>query len=183
MAVPKWDDSYAIGLPSFDSDHKLITGKVETIAKACESGEDGAVVVGLLDDLLDFFLRHIAWEERWMDRLSTPAGHDHKHRHKSGHRELAARAMLLREKISIGGDVRAALEDLGFFLTLFELIEFDFELVGLLRREGILSAQNPELLEKGLPDPGQVAAAMGPAHSPILLPEPAEEPGQSSEIA
>ena len=183
MAVPKWDDSYCIGLPTFDSEHRLLLGRVEAVCKACESGRSSEDVVLLLDEMLDLFLRHIAWEERWMECLTTPAGIEHRNRHKSGHRELAARAMLLRERLFIGGDCRAALEDLGFFLTLFELIEFDFELVGLLRREGLLNGANHELLEGMLPDPKLVSASMGLPHSPILLPEPEELAGPMPESA
>jgi hemerythrin-like metal-binding protein len=172
MTVPEWDDSYSIGLPTFDSEHKLLMGRVEAICRACEAGGASDDVVALLDDLLNLFLRHIAWEERWMERLTTPAGIEHRNRHKAGHRELAARAMLLRERLAIGGDCRSALDDLGFFLTLFELIEFDFEMVGLLRREGVLTGANTDLFEDMLPDPLQIYSPMGLLHSPTSPPEP-----------
>ncbi|MDK9720242.1 MAG: hemerythrin domain-containing protein [Rhodospirillales bacterium] len=175
MIVPKWDDSYCIGLPVFDSEHKSILGMMEHICLACEQDADRQGVVAQLDDLLDLFLRHIAWEERWMGKLTTPAGVDHRNRHKSGHHELAARAMLMRERLSIGGDCRAAFEDFCFFVTLFELIQFDFELVGLLRREGILTGANHELLGGVLPDPLRIGAGtLIPPHSPTR-PEPSAE--------
>lgn len=173
MTVPKWDDSYQIGLPVFDTEHQLLLGKVDGIFRACEAGERVDAVLVLIDELLDLFLRHIAWEERWMERLTTPAGVEHRNRHKSGHREVAAMAMLMCERLAQGGDCRGALEDLGFFLTLFELIEFDFELVGLLRKEGFLTGANPEMLGEGLPDPARLGDSMDWPYSPNMPTRPA----------
>lgn len=173
MAFPRWDDSYSIGLPTFDSEHRLLLGKVEAIGRALQDGVDQAAVVGEINDLLDLYLRHIAWEERWLDRLQTPAGHEHRNRHLAGHRELAARAELLRENLLADGNCHQALEDLGFFFTLFELIQYDFEMVGLLRKEGLLTAANAVLLADMLPDPLQVgASARGGGYSPKMPKEP-----------
>lgn len=174
MIVPKWDDSYCIGLPAFDSEHKRLLSTIENVCLDCDRNADRDSILAQLDDLLDLFLRHIAWEERWMDRLTTPAGVDHRNRHKSGHHELAARIMLLRERMALGGDCRVAFEDFCFFMTLFELIQFDFEMVGLLRREGFLTGANHELLGGMLPDPLQVTAALSSPHAP-RTPSPPEE--------
>ncbi len=167
MSVPEWDDSYRIGLPVFDNEHKELMGRIGSVFRAVEAGEATDEVVMLIDDLLDRFVRHIAWEERWMERLTTPAGVEHRNLHKSGHRELISRTALLRERYAQGGDGRAGLEDLAFLLTLSELIQLDYEMVGLLRREGYLSGE-----DAGIVLPPEQHRSREPAFDSRSRPEP-----------
>ncbi|TAN59351.1 MAG: hypothetical protein EPN26_00075 [Rhodospirillales bacterium] len=167
MSVPEWDDSYRIGLPVFDNEHKELMSRIGSVFRAVEAGEATSEVVSLIDDLLERFFRHIAWEEKWMECLITPAGVEHRNLHKSGHRELISRTALLRERFAQGGDGRAGLEDLAFLLTLSELIQLDYEMVGLLRREGYLSGEDAGVVLP--PEPSQPSAGSFNTKSPECL--------------
>lgn len=132
-----WSDSLRVGHSPIDDIHQSLVQRLTTLHKAVQAQATTAEVLGLFDDWLDEFARHARLEEQLMERLALPAGITHRHEHIAEHADFLHQAMDARALLVHGGDGAAAMDTLTIHLVSFDLIRRDFELVGLLLREGI----------------------------------------------
>ena len=140
MPVVEWSDIYLVGLPDLDEDHKRFVAAIAEICAAAESDppEDAAGLLKRLDTLIEAFARHGVKEERMLSLLRSPAGMEHRRQHVAGHSRFREEVGKVRSHIADGGPAPGAVGELGVFLMLFELIRSDYDMVGLLRQEGLL---------------------------------------------
>ncbi|MGE5504857.1 MAG: bacteriohemerythrin [Actinomycetota bacterium] len=134
----QWSDMYLIGLTDLDDDHRRIVALVADLHAAAVTGAGAAELSAMLDNLMECFHDHVSVEEGYLARLTDPAGRKHSVRHVAEHAAFFDRLAALRGRLANGEDVAVEVDSLGVFLTLTELIRSDFEMVGHLRREGLM---------------------------------------------
>lgn len=137
MPPALWSESYRVGHDGLDDLHRLLVNQLEDIQDAARRQAARPHVLGLLDKWLDLFAAHAHLEERLMAGLRLPAGVAHRERHMAEHVEFLHVAMRVRGRYAQGGDAAEALDELGARLVASELIRRDFEMIGLLLREGV----------------------------------------------
>lgn len=135
----EWSETFLIGMPDLDNDHRELIKMVGHIGRLAESGTPVEALAGTMDRLLERFHDHIAIEERYLAVLSSPAGRDHRGHHLAEHSKFLDRIAAMRGQLAHGQEVGDAVEGFGALFTLSELIRTDYEMVGLLRREGRLT--------------------------------------------
>lgn len=138
MHTIKWSDTYLIGLPELDEEHRLMVAMINEVITVAGAGDPAQTVLGLIDDFMALMLPHMKTEQELMEPLAMPQGIAHRRKHLAGHAEFVRRINALRADIADGRDCKPDLGDLGVFLTVLELINSDYEMVGELRREGLL---------------------------------------------
>lgn len=132
-----WSDSYRTGHDGLDEHHCELLSHLAEIRAAVDFGRTTSHVLGMLDDWLDLFARHARIEEQLMERLRLPGGIAHREVHMAEHAEFLHQAMAVRNLYARQGDGDQALETLAANLVSFDMIRRDFEMIGLLLREGI----------------------------------------------
>ncbi len=138
MPAIDWTDTYLIGVPDLDADHRRLIALVNALFAVADAGATAAAVLERVDDLMAMMSPHMEREALMMAPLSGPGGIAHREKHLAGHREFTQRVEALRARLAEGGDCTTEVESLGVFLTLLELINVDYDMVGELRREGLL---------------------------------------------
>jgi hemerythrin len=135
-----WSDTYRIGHASIDQHHQQLVQDLDRLQTAiANAGADERTrILGLFDEWLDQFARHAQTEESLMDHLRQPAGIAHRQVHSAEHADFLHQAMDLRNDIARGRDQIRAMESLSLQLIAFDLIRRDFEMIGLLLREGVI---------------------------------------------
>ena len=136
-AIIEWSDDFNIGLPRLDADHLGLVRRINDLQRAVGGGQPPARLLGKADALVARFRRHVAAEERYLVRLNSPAGRDHRDSHRAAHALVLRRLQALRDRLEQGGDAGPELDAVALDLTVTELIRTDFDLVGLLHREGL----------------------------------------------
>lgn len=137
-AMVAWDDSYLIGIDDLDAEHRQFVAMLDDIFRRASSGAPMTALAEPLADFIHLFSRHAAKEAALLRRLGEPAGVTHRGDHIAGHARFLDAAHALREHCAAGTATPAEIDRLGVLLTLFELIEADYEMVGHLKREGLL---------------------------------------------
>lgn len=140
MRPVEWNESFLIGLPELDEDHRTLVRMVGDIAVLASSSCSPKDVSSAVDRLLERFHEHIIVEEAYLDMLTSPAGRDHRRKHLHEHTQFLNRVAAVQGRLANGEPVENDVDGLGVVLTLVELIRTDFEMVGMLRREGLLTA-------------------------------------------
>ncbi|MBR9970226.1 bacteriohemerythrin [Magnetospirillum sulfuroxidans] len=133
-----WSDTYRIGHASIDQHHQELVQDLELLQAAIATADNRTQILGLFDEWLDQFARHAQAEESLMAHLRQPAGIAHRHAHCAEHADFLHQAMDLRNDIARGRDQIRAMETLSMQLIAFDLIRRDFEMIGLLLREGLV---------------------------------------------
>lgn len=134
--IVEWNDDILIGLPELDDDHKGLIAGINEVGAALIAGR--AEAMKLMDFWLALFRRHTLKEEDLLARLTLPASHAHLLEHAAGHLRFLARAENFRDRMRAGGACCSDIGRLGDHLMVTEMIRADFEMVGHLRREGLL---------------------------------------------
>jgi hemerythrin len=138
MHTIQWSDTYLIGLPDLDAEHRRMVAMINAVIAAAADGNPPKTVLGLIDDFMALMLPHMKTEQEMMEPLAMPQGIAHRRRHLAGHAEFIRRINALRADIADGRECNSDLDGLGVFLTVPELINSDYEMVGELRRERLL---------------------------------------------
>lgn len=149
MPALQWSNSYSVGLAELDEDHKQIVDMIAELSGLAEAGPAGcpeSLFLTRFDCLIASFAAHTAREERYLGRLRSPAGIAHCAEHRASHDRFREEAEKVRDQIANGTLAPESVGELGVFLMLFELIRIDYDLVGLLRREGLLIGEG-EIVE------------------------------------
>lgn len=142
--IIEWTDDILIGLPDLDDDHRRLVAGINEIDDALLAGRAAAA---LMQEWVDLFRRHAGKEEELLSRLHLPAGVAHLAEHAAGHRDFLGRADAFARRLradAFAGRLRAGrpcgdeITRLGDHLMVTEMIRADFDMVGHLRREGLL---------------------------------------------
>lgn len=134
--VIEWSDDFLIGLDELDNDHRKLIGGINRIAELMET-QPGAALI-LLEGWLATFTCHALKEEALLDLLRQPGGRQHRDEHNAGHRQFLAQAREFRRQAAIGNAPTETIARLGLLLAVSDLIRADYEMIGHLRREGLL---------------------------------------------
>lgn len=134
--IIEWCDDFLIGLEDLDNDHRELIGGINEIAEVMAAGHSDALA--LLETWLDTFMRHAVKEELLLDKLRQPGGQQHRDEHIAGHRQFSDRARDFAAEVARGAATAESIARLGLFLAVSELIRADYEMIGHLRREGVL---------------------------------------------
>lgn len=134
--IIEWTDDILIGLPDLDDDHRGLVAGLNTIGAALADGR--ADVAALMRTWLNLFHRHARKEEDLLARLRLPGGVAHLAEHAAGHLDFLARTERFLDGLSSGKTNGRDMARLGDHLMITEMIRADFDMVGHLRREGLL---------------------------------------------
>ncbi|MDR1899118.1 MAG: bacteriohemerythrin [Treponema sp.] len=78
-----WQDSYSVGVPLVDSQHKELINLTNKLHSACRKGQDFSKTVFLqtIRGAVDYVGYHFSTEEKMMTRVNYPGYPDHKKQH------------------------------------------------------------------------------------------------------
>jgi hemerythrin len=76
-----WKDSFAIGIPQIDKQHKELCDQIDKLFDACSKGKGADEVLKVLNFLADYTVRHFADEEAFQLKLKYPNYQQHKAKH------------------------------------------------------------------------------------------------------
>jgi len=76
-----WDDSYSVGIDTFDREHKQLVKILNELHSAMQSGQSQTVLRKVLDELLRYTATHFAHEERVMEACKYSKLDLHKRQH------------------------------------------------------------------------------------------------------
>ncbi len=99
MALMQWQDSYSVGEPSLDADHKRLIAIINRIDAA---ERDGAPVDWVLDELADYVRYHFAREESALERSGYPDLVEHR----AGHARFVEWLKTLQRTYQLAPDAR-----------------------------------------------------------------------------
>jgi len=113
MTLMQWQDSYSVGVPLIDSDHKILVDLINQLFDAKETGQASDVVGSVLNVLLEYTETHFTREERLMARGGYPDLDAHIVEHKALRDKVRAiRTRFLQgERSVVGDDVLEFLKD------------------------------------------------------------------------
>lgn len=76
-----WDDTYKLGIPAIDADHKLLVELLNRFLAASVKGVEPDGLAAILNDLIEQTRAHFAREELMLDRNDYPDLALHKAEH------------------------------------------------------------------------------------------------------
>lgn len=83
MTLVVWTQSLSFGLPSIDQQHQKLVGLVNALHDAMAARHGQQVLGKILDDLVDYTIKHFAYEEALLAKHGFPeavahaASHEH----------------------------------------------------------------------------------------------------------
>ncbi len=142
MTTIRWSDDFLVGMSDLDQDHRELVERITLVRNAVEDKAAPHRLLAMVDALLELIIRHMAREDAHLRRLSEPGGVEHRRRHMVEHARLISRVNSARELVAAGYAETDEWDDIAVLLTVTELIRTDFEMIGHLRREGLLHADS-----------------------------------------
>jgi hemerythrin len=94
-----WRDSFAIGVPAIDRQHKELCDHVDKLQEACTQGKGAEEVKKMLDFLAEYTVKHFAEEEAFQQKIKYPKYVQHK----AMHDEFLAQVTKLKKEATAGG--------------------------------------------------------------------------------
>ena len=76
-----WKDSYAIGIPEIDKQHRELCDQADKLFEACARGTAIGEVLSILNFLEDYAVRHFHDEEAFQLKINYPKYEEHKAKH------------------------------------------------------------------------------------------------------
>lgn len=70
MSFFKWNERYAFGFESIDSDHKVLVSLIDDLYSALSKGEGKNVIQGIVAKLVDYTKVHFKREEFYMQSIN-----------------------------------------------------------------------------------------------------------------
>lgn len=137
MSIIEWHEGFAVGIADLDDDHRLIFKHIQRVHDALTEGTPPSTVRQVSAGLIEGVAKHFAAEEALMARLRDPASRIHCADHLARHADFLALARDVARKAEDRRSALRAVERLALSLTEYELVRYDFELVGCLLREGV----------------------------------------------
>jgi len=94
-----WRDSFKIGVPTIDRQHKELCDHVDKLQEACSQGKGTEEVRTMLNFLADYTVKHFAEEEAFQQKIKYPKFAQHK----ALHDEFLAQVTKLKKEATDGG--------------------------------------------------------------------------------
>jgi hemerythrin-like metal-binding protein len=111
MAIT-WNKQLELGIASIDTEHQQLLALMDQIVVMVDRGNvQEAALVKIMDELLNFTIRHFAHEER--EFLKT--GYSDRRNHEKLHRELMAQVSAFKLRLATGQAI--IYKDLAVFLN------------------------------------------------------------------
>jgi hemerythrin-like metal-binding protein len=98
-AIVRWEDSYSIGLPEIDDQHRVLFDIMNRLWSATIHQAGQAELLGIVDQLEKYTRNHFAGEEAFMRALGYPRLEEHRKAHQS----FIDRIMAERQSAVSGG--------------------------------------------------------------------------------
>lgn len=98
MAFIEWHQSYSVGVPMFDAQHKRLFSLLNELNEAMSQGKGNAAMGKVLNDLVNYTKSHFSAEEAAM-REKKYAGLAS---HKAEHERLAQKVLKFQQEFSQG---------------------------------------------------------------------------------
>lgn len=76
-----WKDSFAIGIPAIDKQHRELCDQVDSLFDACSHGKGAEEVKKILDFLAAYAVQHFKDEEAFQQKINYPKFQQHKAKH------------------------------------------------------------------------------------------------------
>lgn len=81
MSLINWNDSYCLGVPEIDTQHRKLIDLANRTHEAMKSGAIHGELKQVLSELISYTIDHFAAEEAMMRRTFYPHATEHKRRH------------------------------------------------------------------------------------------------------
>ncbi len=94
----EWDDSFATGVETFDSEHRTLFRMVNDLHDAMQQKRSKEAIGEILDGLADYTVNHFAGEERAFSRTAYPD----EAQHRELHRKLVEQVVALQGRFREG---------------------------------------------------------------------------------
>ena len=143
MSIIEWHEGFAVGIADLDDDHRLIFKHIQRVHDVLTGQSRPSTVRLASAELIENVAKHFAAEEALMARLHDKASKAHCADHLARHADFLALARDVARKAEDRRSALRALERLALSLTEYELVRYDFELVGCLLREGVNILDTP----------------------------------------
>ena len=144
MSFIEWKESYSIGIPEADEDHRYLVGLINELHETVEQYSRGGTVdaaireleamTSVIDEMLDYASRHFLKEETYMEKSAYPECDEHK----QAHRELADKVQTWRREFDEGKAI-FSMEIVQFLKDWLDhhILEVDKKLGEFLRGRGV----------------------------------------------
>jgi hemerythrin len=76
-----WKDSFALGIPQIDKQHRELCDQVDKLFEACSKGKGSDEVLKTLNFLEQYTVKHFADEEAFQQKVRYPGYVQHKAKH------------------------------------------------------------------------------------------------------
>ncbi len=73
MAFFIWDNSFSVGVPSIDDQHRNLIKVTDRLFEAMKVGKGNEVIGEILSSLIDYTITHFTYEEKIMQTTGYPA--------------------------------------------------------------------------------------------------------------
>jgi hemerythrin len=104
-----WNESYLVGHPVIDRQHKKLTELLSQLAEAMQTGHGAVVLGGILREMVTYTKVHFEYEEKLMEDAGFP-GLDV---HRAIHQRLESRVTALQDRF-LKGETKISVEVLHF---------------------------------------------------------------------
>lgn len=84
-----WKDSFALGIPQIDKQHKELCDQIDKLYEAGSKGKGAGEVMNILNFLESYTIRHFADEEKLQQEIRYPKYAQHKAKHDEFIRKIA----------------------------------------------------------------------------------------------
>lgn len=98
MSLIIWNESYSVGVPEIDKQHKKLVELANRTHDAMLSGNIGQELKQVVAELITYTVEHFASEEELMTRYRYPRAAEHKRRHAA----MAVHVTELQQQIEAG---------------------------------------------------------------------------------
>jgi hemerythrin len=95
MSLFSWKDSYSIGVPDIDAQHRQLYKLADDLHQALNAGQGKDALAAVLKSLIDYTKTHFADEERLMQRY----GYSELAAHKAQHEDLTRKVIDLQRQM------------------------------------------------------------------------------------
>ena len=98
----RWNDSFALGDPQIDAEHRRLVNILNDLADAVENGRGDSVLGSILTRLRQYAAHHFSNEEAFMERV----GFTELERHRKLHAELSLTVTEYLRRFESGARIR-----------------------------------------------------------------------------
>lgn len=94
-----WKDSFALGIPQIDKQHKELCDQIDKLFEAGSKGKGAEEVMNVLNFLESYTLKHFADEEKLQQQINYP----HYQAHKAKHNEFIGKITKMKKEATEKG--------------------------------------------------------------------------------